>query len=91
MIRKYTDNEIDRIMNERVYLVIHESAVRTGLIGEWSFTYPTGDTIADVECAFPINENDYNYVEAYELILQKVEQKVRDICVKYTIGTGDRL
>ena len=88
---KYTENEIERIMNERVEINWIEPTLKTGLIAEWTFKYPTGYKTADVECAFPMFDEEHDYCIAHDLILQKIEKKVWEICGKYTLATGDKL
>ena len=91
MVTKYTPEEIDRIMRERVEYKIYETTLKTGLMAEWTFTYPTGYKTADVVCAFPMNETDHDVAIATKLILKRIEDKVWEICGKYTLGTGDKL
>lgn len=51
---KYTESEIERIINERVEINWIEPMLKKGLIAEWTFTYPTGYKTAEVEYAFPM-------------------------------------
>lgn len=88
---KYTEAEIERIINERVEIHWIEPVLKKGLIAEWTFTYPTGYKTADVECAFPMFGEEHNWTIANDLILQKIEKKVWEICGKYTLATGDKL
>ena len=88
---KYTQDEIERIMNERVQMVMHQPTFKEGLICEWSFTYPTGMKTVEVEYAFPMDGEEHDWCIANDIILQKIEKKVWEICGKYTLGTGDKL
>lgn len=88
---KYTENEIERIINERVNMNFIVPSLKPGLICEWSFTYPTGMKTVEVEYAFPMDGEEHNPVIANDLILQKIERKVWEICGKYTLATGDKL
>ena len=88
---KYTQDEIDRIFNERVRVLYYEPQLKKGLIAEWSFTYPTGQRTADVECAFPMDEAEHNQEMASQLIIKRIKDKVWEICGKYTLATGDKL
>lgn len=91
MVSKYTEEEIERIINERVNMNFIQPTLKKGLICEWTFTYPTGFITAEVEYAFPMNEEDHDSIIANDLILQKIEHKVWEICGKYTLATGDKL
>lgn len=88
---KYTESEIERVINERVTMKFYEATLKKGLICEWTFKYPTGYITADVESTFPMNEEDHDPVIAHDLILAKIERKVWEICGKYTLATGDKL
>ena len=88
---KYTESEIERIINERVRMNFIQPALKRGLICEWTFTYPSGNMTVDVECAFPMYEEEHDFCIANDLILQKIERKVLEICGKYTLATGDKL
>lgn len=88
---KYTEAEIERVINERVEIHWIEPTLKKGLIAEWLFTYPTGMKTVDVECAFPIDGEEHDRCIANDIILQKIEKKVWEICGKYTLGTGDKL
>ena len=88
---KYTQEEIDRIFEERVRILYYEPQLKKGLIAEWTFTYPTGERTADVECAFPMYEEEHNPLIGRELINKRIKDKVWEICGKYTLATGDKL
>ncbi len=88
---KYTIDEIKRIMGERVEMLTCEAGLKRGVICEWTFTYPTGKKTAEVEYAFPIDEDEFDFEKGEEIILQKIERKVWEICGKYTLATGDKL
>lgn len=88
---KYTQEEIDRIFNERVRILYYEPQLKKGMIAEWTFTYPTGERTADVECAFPMYEEEHDPAIASQLIIKRVKDKVWEICGKYTLATGDKL
>lgn len=88
---KYTENEIERIINERVKMNFIFPTLKPGLICEWSFTYPTGMKTVEVEYTFPMDGEEHDPVIANDLILQKIERKVWEICGKYTLATGDKL
>lgn len=91
MATKYTQEEIDRIFNERVRILYYEPQLKRGLMAEWTFTYPTGERTADVECAFPMFEEEHNAEIAAELIVKRIKNKVWEICGKYTLATCDKL
>ena len=38
-----------------------------------------------------MNETDHDVAIATKLILKRIEDKVWEICGKYTLGTGDKL
>ena len=91
MLNKYTDEEIERIFTERVRYILYKPQLKAGLIAEWTFTYPTGYRTAEVACAFPMNEEDHDEAKAWDLIREKIKDKVWEICGKYTLATGDKL
>lgn len=91
MPNKYTEEEIQRIFEERVRYVLYQPQLKRGLMAEWTFTYPTGYRTADVVCAFPMNEEDHDPQKAIELIQERILEKVWEICGKYTLATGDKL
>ena len=77
---KYTQEEIDRIFNERVRILYYEPQLKKGMIAEWTFTYPTGERTADVECAFPMYEEEHDPAIASQLIISRlyeIRSKVR--------------
>ena len=45
----------------------------------------------EVEYAFPMDDEEHDWVIANDIILQKIEKKVWEICGKYTLATGDKL
>ena len=87
----YTEEEIKRIMRERLTIEYIEPKLKRGLIAEWSFEYPTGKKTVDVECAYPMYEEEHDEEVAHKIIMSKITNKVWEICGKYTLATGDKL
>lgn len=91
MLKKYTEDEIERIFNERVTIAVRMASLKKAMIGEWTFTYPTGYKTVEIELAAPMNEEDYDHDVAYRMIVERVKSKLWEICGKYTLATGDKL
>lgn len=91
MAKLYTVGEIERIISERVKVIYHEPTLKKGLIAEWSFEYPTGDTTVEVEYSFPMYSENHDAEIAKGIIKEKIARKVWEICGKYTLATGDKL
>lgn len=88
---KYTQEEIDRIISERVQINYIPAMLKRGMIAEWTFTYPTGMKTAEVAYAYPMNEEEHSEDDAVKIIEKRIEDKVWEICGKYTLATGDKL
>lgn len=91
MANTYTEEEIERIFNERVRYILYTPQLKRGLIAEWTFTYPTGLRTAEVAYAFPMYEEEHDDNAAFKIIEKRIKDKVWEICGKYTLATGDKL
>lgn len=91
LITKYTKDDIDRIFKERVKYSWHKTRTKAGLICEWCFTYPNGNTTAQVCGTWPMNEKDADFNVAKRLLYTKIKDALWEICGKYTLATGIKL
>ena len=88
---KYTFGDIERIFAERVVVQPRQASVRDGVVCEWVFTYPNGNTMANVECAFPINPENADFVIGCEVCKDKIMNRLWGICGQYSLATGEKL
>lgn len=85
---KYTPKDIDRILEERVDYLWEKADMKKGVIVEWSFKYPNGQTCVFVEGSFPINPDNFDSHIGIEVCKKKIKNKLLEI---YSIITGEKL
>ncbi len=73
---KYTNEDIDRIFEERVKYLWEEAELKPGVICEWTFEYPNGQITADVEAAFCISPEYNNSLFCLRRV-QRIQQSRR--------------
>lgn len=88
---KYTNEDIERIFNERVNYLCEEAEIKPGIICEWIFTYPNGLIAADVVAAFPISPENFDSHIGIDVCRKKIKDKLWEICGKYSLITGEKL
>lgn len=88
---KYTQEDIDRIFEERVDYMWIDASLKAGVIVEWIFEYTNGNKIAFVEASFPINEDNYEWEIGLDVCIKKIKNKLWEICGQYSIITGEKL
>lgn len=88
---KYTNEDIERIFNERVEYLWEEADIKPGVICEWAFEYPNGQITADVVAAFPISPENFDSGIGLKVCQKKIKDKLWEICGKYSLITGEKL
>ena len=88
---KYTQEDIDRIFNERVIMLDSTASIKKGVIVEWAFIYPNGIRSAFVEASFPVNQDNYDYDIGVTVCHNKIKNKLWEICGQYSMITGEKL
>lgn len=88
---KYTNEDIERIFNERVNYIQKKAEIKPGVICEWSFKYPNGQITADVVAAFPISPENFDSNIGLNVCQKKIKDKLWEICGKYSLITGEKL
>lgn len=88
---KYTFEDIERIYVDRVEILPRQASVKAGVVCEWVLTYPNGNTIANVECAFPVNPENADFEIGREVCKDKIMRKLWEICGQYSLATGEKL
>lgn len=87
----YTQEDIDRIFEERVTTEIYPANIKKGVIAVWVFTYPNNEKFAGVESSFPVNEENYSLKIGKDVCNRKIKNKLWEICGQYSIITGEKL
>lgn len=90
-IIKYTPEDVQRIMAERVRVIYRSATFKAGMIAEWCFTYPNGKTHADIVCAFPVDPASANYDTGVIVCNNKIAEKLWPLCGQYSLITGEKL
>ena len=88
---KYTPEDIDRICEERVKFTTKKAELKRGIIMEWVFEYPNGKKCAFVEASFPVNPTNFSIAIGENVCIQKIKNKLWEICGQYSIITGEKL
>lgn len=88
---KYTQEDIERIAQERLTLFFHLPTLKVGTICECVFTFPNGNKHAWVEFGFPMFESNHNEKIGMEVAAQKAKNKIWEIAGQYTLATGEKL
>ena len=88
---KYTQEDINRIFEERVDYLWDDASLKKGIVIEWVFEYPNGNKIAFVEASFPVNEYNYDWEIGLDVCIKKIKNKLWEICGQYSIITGEKL
>ena len=88
---KYTNEDIDRIFEERVKYIYKKAEFKSGVICEWAFEYPNGQITADVETAFCINPENNDFNIGIEVCQSRIKGKLWQICGQYSLATGEKL
>ena len=88
---KYTQEDIDRIFDERLLKYDRIAMLKKGVIVEWVFEYPNGNRCAFVESSFPVNPDNFDYNIGLDVCKNKIKNKLWEICGQYSIITGEKL
>lgn len=87
----YTKDDIDRIFKERCSGNFRESIIKKGVIFEWAFKYPNENITGEVEYAFCLDEQNYDFEKGCNICLDKAKDKLWRICGQYSLATGNKL
>lgn len=90
-IIKYTPEDVQRIMAERVRINYRSATFKAGMIAEYCFEYPNGKIHADVVCAFPVDPANADYDNCVIVCNKKIEAQIWPLIGQYSLITGEKL
>ena len=90
-IIKYTQEDIDRIYEERCSVGFYRALLKKGIIAEWCFRYPNDSKTADVVCAYCIDEKSHNEEIGKKVCIDKIKNELWKICGQYSLITNEKI
>lgn len=90
-LQKYTQEDIERIYQERVEVAFIPAILKAGLIAEWIFKYPNGNISSQCTGTWAMNPEGNDTEIATKILIKRIKDALWDIVGKYSLATGERL